>query len=91
MIKTNIKMRVTPEQSAKVQEICFKNGIDWTSGTGNVQLIDKPFLFIDECISFVGEDEYEYFLEEKNEEVSAELFIRTDGSCIEKKRGKNER
>ena len=27
MIKTNIKMRVTPEQSAKVQEICFENGI----------------------------------------------------------------
>lgn len=29
MIKTNIKMRVTPEQSRKVQEICFENGIDW--------------------------------------------------------------
>ena len=48
MIKTNIKMRVTPEQSVKVQEICFENGTDWTSGKGNVQLTDKPFLFIDE-------------------------------------------
>ena len=53
MIKTNIKMRVTPEQSAKVQEICFENGIDWKSGKGNVQFTDKPFLFIDKYISFM--------------------------------------
>ncbi len=88
MIKTNIKMRVTPEQSAKVQEICFKNGFDWTSGKENVQLIDKPFLFINECISFMGEDEYEDFLEEENEEIDPELFIRTNGSCIEKREAK---
>ena len=84
MIKTNIKMRVTPEQSAKVQEICFKNGIDWTSEKRNVQLIDKPFLFIDELISFMSEDEDEDFLKEENEEIDPELFIRTNGSCIEK-------
>ena len=70
MIKTNIKMRVTPEQSTEVQEICFENDINWkTSENGNVQFIDKPFLFIDECISFMGEDEYEDFLEEENEEI----------------------
>ena len=84
MIKTNIKMKVTPEQSAKVQKICFKNGIDWTSEKGNVQLIDKPFLFIDEYISFMGEDEAEDFLKDENEEIDPELFIRTNGSCIEK-------
>ena len=85
MIKTNIKMRVTPEQSAKVQEICFKNDINWTSGKGNVQFIDKPFLFIDEYISFMGEDEDEDFSEYENEEIDPELFIRTNGSYIENK------
>ena len=83
MIKTNIKMRVTREQSAKVQEICFKNGIEWQNGNITIHNTDKPYLFIDECISFMCEDEYEDFLEEENEEVSAELFIRTNGSCIE--------
>ena len=29
MIKTNIKIKVTPEESEKVQEICFANGIIW--------------------------------------------------------------
>jgi hypothetical protein len=28
-MKTNIKMRVTPEQSKKVQEIVFTNGGKW--------------------------------------------------------------
>ena len=84
MIKTNIKMRVTLEQSIKVQEICFKNDINWTSGKGNVQFIDKPFLFIDEYISFMVEEEAEDFLKEENEEIDPELFIRTNGTCIEK-------
>ena len=29
MIKRNIKMKVTPEESKQVQEICFANGISW--------------------------------------------------------------
>ena len=85
MVKTNIKMRVTPEQSAKVQEICFENGIDWMAGEGIVQYINKPFLFIDEHISFMYKVKNKKFLKEKNEEVSAELFIKTNGSCIENK------
>ena len=84
MIKTNIKMRVTPEKSVKVQKICFENGIDWMSGKRNVQLIDEPFLFIDEYISFMSGEEDEDFLKEENEEIDPELFIRTNGSCIEK-------
>ena len=82
-IKTGIKMMVTPEQSRKVQEICFKNGIHWSLGKNLKYHLDKPFLFIDECISFMHEDEEMEFLEEDNEEVSAELFIRTNGTCVE--------
>lgn len=82
MIKTNIKMRVTPEQSKKVQKICFKNGIYW-KGKEDVEYLNNPFLFIDNVISFMYEDEEEEFLEEENEEVSAELFIKTNGTCME--------
>ena len=44
MIKTNIKMRVTPEQSAKVQEICFKNGINWGFSDDIVLYKDEPYI-----------------------------------------------
>ena len=84
-IKTGIKMKLNPEQSRKVQEICFENDIGWRSGKGDVQFIDKPFLFIDENISFMYEEEAEDFLKEENEEVDADLFIRTNGTCIEEK------
>ena len=84
MIKTNIKMRVTPEQSAKVQEICFENGIEWQIGNKTIHHTDKPYLFIDKYISVMNEEEDEDFLKEENEEIDPELFIRTNGSCIEK-------
>ena len=47
MIKTNIKMRVTPEQSKKVQEICFKKGTSWGSLSVTVMHEDEPYLIID--------------------------------------------
>ena len=82
MIKKNIKMRVTPEQSKNVQEICFENGIYWRRGK-NIEYFDEPFLFIEECISFMYKDQEEFFNKEKNEEIDADLFIRTNGTCIE--------
>ena len=89
MIKTNIKMRVTPEQSAKVQEICFENGIEWmTEKSRATQYISEPFLVIDECIFYMEEGDEEYFLKKENEEIDPELFIRTNGTCIEKREAK---
>ena len=82
MIKTNIKMRVTPEQSKKVQEICFESGIYWRVGK-EIKYLNDPFLFVDEQISFMYEDEEDEFLEEGNGEVDADFFIRTNGTCIE--------
>ena len=75
-IRVGIKMRVNPEQSRKIQEICFENGVEWITGR-NIEHLDEPFLFIDKYISFMNEAEGEHFLKGKNEEVSAELFIRT--------------
>lgn len=85
MIKTNIKMRVTPEQSTKVQEICFKNGIDWVSGENKAIYINEPFIIIssEKDIRWIGKDRESIFIEAKEKEIDPELFIRTNGSCVE--------
>ena len=86
MIKTNIKMRVTPEQSVKVQEICFKNGIKWVSRENKAIYINEPFITIssEKDIRWIGKDRESIFIEAKEKEIDPELFIRTNGSCIEK-------
>lgn len=77
-MKTNIKMMVTPEQSKRVQEICFNNGLGWFAGGKCVQLMEKKYLIIGKEISFTGEGN---FLHNNYEEVDASLFIRTNGIC----------
>lgn len=77
-----IKMRVTPEQSKKVQEICFENGIAWLKST-EIKHLDKPFIYINLSKYLGYSDDDKYFDEDDNEEVSAELFIKTNGSCVE--------
>ena len=83
-IKRGIKMVVKPEQSRKIQEICFENGIEWAWGN-YVKHLDKPFLYVnDSHLLGYGEiSQEELFYIDKNEEVSAELFIRTNGTCVE--------
>ena len=92
-MKMNIKMRVTPEQSVKVQKICFDNGIEWSSNQ-NIRNIKSRFIYIDNNYlwhSFSG-DEYSneevneyicFFYNQPEEEVDADLFIRTNGTCEE--------
>ena len=86
MIKTNIKMRVTPEQSAKVQKICFNKGIEWVSGEDNAIHTNEPFIFIssEKDIRWMGKDREDIFIEAKEKEIDPELFIRTNGTCVEK-------
>lgn len=90
MIKTNIKMIVTPKQSKKVQEICFKNGIFWgIMNYGKLDKIDNVFLYIrghnktEVYLAWSELEDVKYFNNHSNEEVDADLFIRTDGTCIE--------
>ena len=83
MIKTNIKMRVTPEQNAKVQEICFKNGLRWSGEGCAVRYIDRPFLYIDDNYLKWANKEHNFILTSHLEETDPELFIRTNGTCIE--------
>ena len=87
MIKTNIKMRVTPEQSVKVQEICFENGIEWRCKPRSRTLIciNEPFIFVkeDKHLTWLAKEQESCFMEAEEEEIDPELFIRTNGRCIE--------
>ena len=83
MIKTNIKMRVTPEQLRRVQEICFSNGIEWAD-TGDNYIKHNMFVgvYLEHktlwgvlSIAMLNDVEYK--------EISADLFIKTNGTCEE--------
>ena len=82
-MKTNIKLRVTPEQSEAVQKICFANGINW-DGTGKFYHLSKPFIYIYELsIRCDDKESSRYFRNHENKEIDADLFIRTNGTCEE--------
>lgn len=84
MIKTNIKMRVTPEQSQKVQEICFENGIFWgLEKNSRIDNLEEPFIFY-RTTGLYHSDSFYDFADKSLEEVDADLFIRTNGTCLEK-------
>ena len=83
MIKTNIKMRVTPEQSAKVQEICFKSGISWRDGEKITQNTDSRYLFISNNNLITRSFYKSIFIDSDFEQIDPDLFIRTNGSCTE--------
>ena len=81
MIKTNIKLRVTPEQSEAIQKICFANN---TSEEKELKLdfLDAPYLFISNWeVSYTHNTVF--YNKQKEEEVDADLFIRTNGTCEE--------
>lgn len=83
-MKTNIKMRVTPEQSRRVQEICFKNGIQWRLSLNTISHINKPYLAIEPTAIFYRSTEIDYLnISSLFKEIDADLFIRTYGTCEE--------
>lgn len=83
-MKTNIKLRVTPEQSEAVQKICFANGINWKQTHFNKSTINVKYIFINptnltKCVYLASN----YFEAHSYTEVDADLFIRTNGTCEE--------
>jgi hypothetical protein len=83
MKKTNIKMRVNPEQSKKVQEIFFRDGTFWgLENYARIDNLEKPFLFY-KSVAIYHSDCIKTFVDSECEEVDADLFIRTNGTCIE--------
>lgn len=81
MIKRYIKMIVTPEQSKQVQEICFANAVFWNNRVYKVQHLTRKYLFIKDVITWLTMEAT--YKEKDLEEVSAELFIKTQGTCVE--------
>ena len=84
-MKTNIKLKVTPEQSEAVQKICFANGINWIAGENKISHTTAEYLFIEPTgIWFRGIADHESGMETVGyTEVDADLFIRTNGTCEE--------
>ena len=83
MIK-NIKLKVTPEQSRKVQEICFGKGIVWGATGGTVSYTDAPYLYITYGRIITYGHDYHFFLADKRQEMDANLFIQSNGTGIRK-------
>ena len=84
-MKTNIKLKVTPEQSEAVQKICFANGVDWSAGENKISHTIAEYLFIEPTrIWFRGITDHNSGIETVGyTEVDADLFIRTNGTCEE--------
>ena len=82
MIK-NIKLRVTPEQSRKVQEICFSKGVFW-GAEDTVRYTDASYLYITNGRSLTYGHDYHFFTTNRREEMDANLFIQTNGTGIRK-------
>ena len=82
MIK-NIKLKVTPEQSRKVQEICFSKGVVWGAGD-TVRYTDASYLYIAGGRALTYGHDYHLFLTDRREEMDANLFIQTNGTGIRK-------
>ena len=80
MIK-NIKLKVNPEQSRKVQEICFSKGIVWVAAGDTVSYTDAPYLYITNGRSLTYGHKYPI---DGREEMDANLFIQTNGTGIRK-------
>ena len=83
-MKTNIKLRVTPEQSEAVQQICFANGINWKQTNFNKDTRNVRYLFINQFdLTKCPLTSSSYFETHSYSEVDADLFIRTNGTCEE--------
>ena len=83
MIK-NIKLKVTPEQSRKVQEICFSKGVGWGGAGTSVQYTEAPYLYTEcgRCLTYGHRRNF--YENNEREEMDANLFIQTNGTGIRK-------
>lgn len=87
----DIKMIVTPEQSAEVQKIFFANGGSHIDGSKEVANVHYSMIFIDRNnnISFLdghgynSEEDIDIFNEHSFTKVDPDFFICTNGTCRE--------
>ena len=85
----DIKMIVTPEQSAEVQKIFFANGGSRIDGSKEVSNVHHSMIFIDRDNNISFLDGYDYngevdiFNEHSFTKVDPDFFIYTNGMCRE--------
>lgn len=72
-------MRVTQEQSKKVQKIVFSNGGEWASTGKSLFDQDYDYIYISVYKKLFDEEMDDFLCKE----VDADLFIRTNGTCEE--------
>ncbi len=82
MIKTNVKLQVTPKQSAKIQQICFDHRIYWSDTSSDIIQTDSKYLFIHNSYIIHMTKHKSFFKEHEFKEVDAELFIDTYSSSV---------
>lgn len=80
----NIKLKVTPEQSRKVQKICFSKGIVWGGAGAKIAYTDAPYLYIEGGRYLYYGREYEDYKADRREEMDANIFIQTNDTGIRK-------
>lgn len=84
VIKTNIKMRVTPAQSESIQKICYADGIVNSEGDKKVRDIWRAFVLVGKDVLVCTSDNNAMVNFKDFEVIDADLFIRTNGACLEK-------
>jgi hypothetical protein len=71
----NTKIRVTPEQSKKVQELAFSLGYDWWNGNKEAKHTDKTALFFGSDNEIEWDNEGWFKAEEDHKPITyADLF-----------------
>lgn len=78
--KEDIKIRVTPEQSKIVQEICFALGVKWIHGSTVVDYIDCPFIFVSRwgdvfCLSVYDQEAYFEEIRDKEYDFANKCWV----------------
>lgn len=69
------KIRVTPEQSHQIQQICFENGLEWADGNKDIQALHAKYLYVDNKKLRYTYNAKEYFISVNLPEISSELFL----------------
>jgi len=69
------KIKVTPEQSAKVQEVLFRHHCRWASGSRKIILINSPYLFLNAGNYITKTEELSYFISNSFSEITFDQFM----------------
>jgi len=76
---TEIKMKVTPDLSKRVQATVFANGGKWRGEKAEISYTDEKYLYVDENKDLINGSDIKYYKQHDYKEVSAYDFISSQG------------